>query len=503
MAPTETTLPRPSSADSNGLSPTSTASPFSVADPLAPALEALDQLRPEETVALAHARLQSDPADASAYAILGVAYCQMGQMSRALQALERAHYLNPHDARILYNYGLVLEAAGRPAAAKIRFFAALKLSPQYSRALERMAAPLPEQSMRAKLPEAESRPPGPMLDRLRENEFQSSWIDGPLPKPSQESVRLPEIISNNPASDPDVTTNQVTFSSELGSAPNTLSPPQTVITEVAVLPETDGEQRAARRGIGGMVLVPVLALGLLVGGVLVKAFWPGSFSAKSTAPVKTFQTASQSPAQKQGTPKAEARPGGPSHRQAQMVGADLRDKSLANADFEEANLSRSKLIRADLRGASFVHASLAGADLRNAGLVRANLLGALLRDTDLRGADLRNAYLKSAELSNANLSAAWLEGATLTHSGLRQAILVRTQLPNAKLQNAMLTRANLREANLRNADLRNADLRGADLTGASLDSATLTGTRYDRDTRWPHGLQPEARGAILLLPASP
>ena len=508
MTPTETSYPTQTTVrpDSNGPSRTTASSLTSDTDPLGPALEALELRRPEETVGLARARLQTNPADASAFAVLGVALCQMGETAAALQALERAHYLNPHDARILYNYGLVLEAAGRPTAARIRFFAALKLSPQYTRAREHLirlnVEPFGGAAGEAKKPATAPPLLNPTLERFREDEFQSSWTDGTLPSGLSESAwsgippaASPVLLRDTPDSGAAVYPGRSDLLKE---------DPLAGQTERAKAPLPAGSQpeRAGRRGIGGLVLAPVLAVGLIVGAVGYAVRRPNpSSSAKqvalaSVAPVlgKTGEPEKDEPVKYKG-------PGGPSYRRAQMANADLRDKSLAKADFEGADLSCARLIRADLRGASFVHASLPGTDCRNASLVRANLLGVLLRDSDLRGADLRGAYMKAADLSHSNLSGAWLEKATLSRAELRQSLLPGAQLPGASLRNAALHRANLRNANLKGVDLQNSDLSGADLRGANLDAAKLQGARYDRNTQWPDGLEPAERGAKRVLPA--
>jgi len=106
--------------------------------------------------------------------------------------------------------------------------------------------------------------------------------------------------------------------------------------------------------------------------------------------------------------------------------------------------SRADLCDVDLRNADLLGANLRDADLRNADLCRANLRNANLRGANLRDADLRNADLCRANLRNANLR-------------------------GANLSNANLRGANLRDADLLGANLSDADLCRADLFGASID----------------------------------
>lgn len=73
---------------------------------------------------------------------------------------------------------------------------------------------------------------------------------------------------------------------------------------------------------------------------------------------------------------------------------------------------------------------------------------------------------------------------------LAQGDLHGLDLSGLRWGSADLTRATLQGSNLEGADLREARLEGADLRGAI----------YDSQTRWPEGFNPEAHGAIWLVP---
>ncbi len=102
-----------------------------------------------------------------------------------------------------------------------------------------------------------------------------------------------------------------------------------------------------------------------------------------------------------------------------LIGADLHNVVLTNA-----NLSYANLPYANLRGADLCGAYLRGADLCGANLSGANLSGANLRGADLRGADLRGVDLRGADLRYANLRYADLYGAKLTGADLTDACLI-------------------------------------------------------------------------------
>jgi len=107
----------------------------------------------------------------------------------------------------------------------------------------------------------------------------------------------------------------------------------------------------------------------------------------------------------------------------------------------------------------------------------------IIEITHRRSKDVILIRLEIDSLVGADLSGAFLLGAEMT--GMR--------CTGACFRDARMLRACLREADLSGTDLRGADLRAAVLTGAD-----LTGAVYDSRTRWPGGIDPVRRGAILI-----
>jgi uncharacterized protein YjbI with pentapeptide repeats len=173
--------------------------------------------------------------------------------------------------------------------------------------------------------------------------------------------------------------------------------------------------------------------------------------------------------------------------------------SLKNAGFDDADLHEVTLLDVSLREA----------DLRGANLTGANLRGSDLTWADLRGADLTRAVLTGACLAHANLlpydrdnpaqlnAPHLLNGSNPSHADKRRKLPV-TRLDEANLQEADLSSAFLYRANLARTILRGANLRSANLRSANLSGANLRGARYNAETIWPDGFDPEASGAVLV-----
>ena len=69
--------------------------------------------------------------------------------------------------------------------------------------------------------------------------------------------------------------------------------------------------------------------------------------------------------------------------------------------------------------------------------------------------------------------------------------------PRTQCSELDLSFSNLSGANLSGADLSGADLRMTNLFKANLSKADLRGARYNKDTKFPEGFDPEAAGMML------
>lgn len=163
-------------------------------------------------------------------------------------------------------------------------------------------------------------------------------------------------------------------------------------------------------------------------------------------------------------------------------------------------LSNSKLIRSESEDYPIIY--LNDIDLMNINLRDYHLEGAIFNRANLSNAIL-SAYLNGADLGEANLCGAYLNYANLINTNLSGANLSNAKLCMANLVHANLVGANFYKADLSGARLIGAFMRGTDLSsakleGANLSEALLGNAKYDQNTIWPEGFDPDAAGAIKI-----
>ncbi|MEV6275056.1 pentapeptide repeat-containing protein [Nocardia sp. NPDC051832] len=164
---------------------------------------------------------------------------------------------------------------------------------------------------------------------------------------------------------------------------------------------------------------------------------------------------------------------------------------------ESIDLSNTCLARADLTGAS----------LQNVKFRDVNLSKAYLQQADMRSAQVISSNLTKVNLSEANLSLATIMGGTLEN-----AVFLQTNLTKVTFSGVDLRKADLGTVDLAGAILFLVDLRGANLgTGfkmvwpsiplsdletseyVSMRGASLRSARFDEETNWPPGFQPQSK----------
>ena len=178
--------------------------------------------------------------------------------------------------------------------------------------------------------------------------------------------------------------------------------------------------------------------------------------------------------------------------QMSLVGLELLESRLAEANFVEVELDGTSFHLCDLSKATFVTCKGERVRFDEAKLANARFVaGCVLEGADFSGADLTAATLRGCKLAGAHftggcLHRADLSGADCAGAHFEQADLRCMLATEVGLSGAVLRRANLMEAVLQGADLRGTDLSDTNLFGADLalvrgdDATTLEGALSTR-----------------------
>jgi uncharacterized protein YjbI with pentapeptide repeats len=164
---------------------------------------------------------------------------------------------------------------------------------------------------------------------------------------------------------------------------------------------------------------------------------------------------------------------------------DLSDRELPMKNYdgkvmERTNFENSKLFLTTFKGAILTDSNFQGTDLTSTSFNGADLTRCDFRDAETGAASFQKAKFTDADLRGVDMSKASAQGATFTNADLRKCKGIGD-----------ITGANFRGANLCGANLLQA-------TDYGPNSAKFKGAKYDRLTRWPTGVDPEAVEAVLV-----
>ncbi len=164
---------------------------------------------------------------------------------------------------------------------------------------------------------------------------------------------------------------------------------------------------------------------------------------------------------------------------------DLSNQDLSNHDYSGQNLDYTNFESCDLTYTKFEGCSLKFCNFR----------GATLKYTNFTKADVSNSDFRESTLEHPQFF--YGTQAKVNFSGLD---LRSVDLNNAKLRGANLSKVK-GFGDIYKADFSDADLRGANLQDAKEHSTMLAKFRkakYDEETRWFSGFDPNERGLILV-----
>lgn len=167
---------------------------------------------------------------------------------------------------------------------------------------------------------------------------------------------------------------------------------------------------------------------------------------------------------------------------------DLR-KGLPNP-VEKRRYYNANFSNSDLSGAPIGDMFLFGAIFTKANLKGTNFTGARIKDSVFVGVDAENANFTGAILSRSKFTKAKLVGANFTHTELHQCSFNGADLRGVNMSAV----GDVTGVSFKDADLRGADLRSPDMISAR----SFKGAKYDSNTKFPKGINPEKEGMIKV-----
>lgn len=173
---------------------------------------------------------------------------------------------------------------------------------------------------------------------------------------------------------------------------------------------------------------------------------------------------------------------------------NFRGKNLVGADFRGDDMTNADLRGANLTDADFSGANLSGANLEEAVFDSTNLHRANLRDASLSGVEIDGINMASVDFSRADL-----RGARLSCDGCG----LRSDARGANFAGADLRGLDFGRTVIHQASLDGADLRGANMALAHGTPRSMRGALYDKNTRFPPPIRPEAQKMSLVEADTP
>ena len=214
----------------------------------------------------------------------------------------------------------------------------------------------------------------------------------------------------------------------------------------------------------------------------------GSSLPAEGTPVSTQEVASVERYAMKDDANATARP------YARGLHLDFRGKNLAGADFRGDDMTNADLRGANLTDADFSGANLSGANLEEAVFDSTNLHRANLRDASLFGVEIDGINMASVDFSRADL-----RGARLSCDGCG----LRSDARGANFAGADLRGLDFGRTVIHQASLDGADLRGTNMALAHGTPRSMRGALYDKNTRLPPSIRPEAQRMKLVEADTP
>jgi hypothetical protein len=109
----------------------------------------------------------------------------------------------------------------------------------------------------------------------------------------------------------------------------------------------------------------------------------------------------------------------------------------------------------------------------------------------MTGLDMSESDLSNADLSDMDMSGSNMPGSNMSGSNMSGSNMSGSNMSGSDMSGSDMSGSDMSGSNMSGADLSGADLSGADLSGANLSGAGGKGVKWDENTIWPEGFNPD------------
>ena len=109
----------------------------------------------------------------------------------------------------------------------------------------------------------------------------------------------------------------------------------------------------------------------------------------------------------------------------------------------------------------------------------------------MTGLDMSESDLSNTDLSDMDMSGSNMPGSNMSGSNMSGSNMSGSNMSGSDMSGSDMSGSDMSGSNMSGADLSGADLSGADLSGADLSGAGGKGVKWDENTIWPEGFNPD------------
>jgi hypothetical protein len=171
------------------------------------------------------------------------------------------------------------------------------------------------------------------------------------------------------------------------------------------------------------------------------------------------------------------------HNMSDVLGTLLKRRGDIKSSMESSD---DKHLRQELERVNETIKSMTGLDMSESDLSNTDL-----SDMDMSGSNMPGSNMSGSNMSGSNMSGSDMSGSNMSGSDMSGSDMSGSDMSGSDMSGSNMSGSDMSGSNMSGADLSGADLSGADLSGADLSGAGGKGVKWDENTIWPEGFNPD------------